>query len=130
MHANSKHNMPLEKEYYWGPKNGKPLWAKCDMVMTDLDSVASSTSTPSSREGQNHLPVPELGRNDLRRVRLGVANAIDLDALIVPEAKEELAGYLKRFRARFDQVPQAQEEARLRSALTAAGSGCAPQLPG
>jgi uncharacterized protein YifN (PemK superfamily) len=100
MHANSKHNIPLEKEYYWSPKNGKPLWAKCDMVMTTslrrLEHVSAF-----SREGQNYLPVPELGRNDLRRVRLGVANAIDLDALIVPEAKEELTSYLKRFRARF-----------------------------
>ena len=48
------------------------------------------------------MPVPELARDDLRRVRLGVANAIDLDAWIVPEAKQELASYLKRFRAKFD----------------------------
>jgi uncharacterized protein YifN (PemK superfamily) len=100
MHANSKHNVPLEKDYYWGTKNGKPLWAKCDMVMTTsirrLEHVNSF-----SREGQNQLPIPELARNDLRRVMLGVANAIDLDAVIAPEAKEELASFLKRFRTKF-----------------------------
>jgi uncharacterized protein YifN (PemK superfamily) len=100
MHANTKHNIPLEKEYYWGTKNGKPLWAKCDMVMTTSTRRLEHVNA-FSRDGQNQLQVPELARNDLRRVRLGVANAIDLDALIVREAKEELTSYLKRFRAKF-----------------------------
>jgi uncharacterized protein YifN (PemK superfamily) len=101
MHANSKHNVPLEKDYYWGTRNGKPLWAKCDMVLTTSTRRLEHVNA-FERDGQNHLPVPELARDDLRRVRLGVANAIDLDAWIVPEAKQELAGYLKRFRAKFD----------------------------
>ena len=101
MHASTKHNVPLEKEYYWGTKNGKPLWAKCDMVLTTTTRRLEHVNA-FDREGQNQLPVPELARDDLRRVRLGVANAIDLDALIIPEAKKELASYLKRFRAKFD----------------------------
>ena len=101
MHASSKHNVPLEKDYYWGTRNGKPLWAKCDMVLTTTTRRLEHVNA-FQREGQNYLPVPELARDDLRRVRLGVANAIDLDALIVPAAKEELASYLKRFKAKFD----------------------------
>ena len=101
MHANAKHNIPLQKDYYWGTQNGKPLWAKCDMVLTTSIRRLEHVNA-FSRAGQNQLQVPELARDDLRRVRLGVANAIDLDALIVPEAKEELASYLKRFRAKFN----------------------------
>ena len=100
MHANAKHNIPLEKDYYWGTKNGKPLWAKCDMILTTSTRRLEQVNAFDS-QGQNHLPVPELARDDLRRVRLGVANAIDLDALIVSEAKQELTSYLKRFRAKF-----------------------------
>jgi uncharacterized protein YifN (PemK superfamily) len=99
MHANARHNVPLGKDYYWGTKNGKPLWAKCDMVLTTSIRRLEHVNA-FSRSGQNHLPVPELNRDDLRRVRLGVATAIDLDDLIVPEAKEELTSYLKRFRAK------------------------------
>jgi uncharacterized protein YifN (PemK superfamily) len=100
MHASSRHNIPLEKTYYWCPKSGKQLWAKCDMVMTvsarRLEHVNSFTEP-----GQNRLQVPELSRQDLRRVRLGVVYAIDADGLIVPEVKKDLTGYLDRFRAKF-----------------------------
>ena len=67
--------------------------------------------TAVTRRGQNHVPVPELKRDDLMRVRLGVGHAIDLDDLIVPEAKRELRSYLKRFRAKFSRSRKGRGDA-------------------
>ena len=53
--------------------------------------------TAATKRGQNHMPAPELKRDDLMRVRLGVGYAIDLDNVILPEAKQALRSYLKRF---------------------------------
>ena len=98
--AHAKHNIPLSKDYYWSPRNGATLWAKCDMIRTvSIERLDHLTSF--AKHGQNRIPVPELKRDDLLRVRLGVAHAIDLDDAIAPEAKQELRSYLKRFRAKF-----------------------------
>lgn len=115
MHANARHNVPLEKTYYWGLKSGNPLWAKCDMLMTVSTRRLEQVNT-ATEPGQNHLPVPELARDDLRRVRLGVVHAIDLDAQLLPEARKELTGYLARFRAKLSALGKLRKPARKRKA--------------
>jgi uncharacterized protein YifN (PemK superfamily) len=95
----AKHSIPLSEPYYWGPRGGAALWAKCDMIRTvsieRLDHIRAY-----AKQGKNRIPVPELRKDDLKRIRLGVAYAVGLDAVIVPDAKAELGTFLKRFRNR------------------------------
>lgn len=95
----TRHCVPLEKPYYWGPRDGAPLWAKCDMVGTVSVGRLKLLASARAPFGQNSLPVPQVGKEDLKRIRIGVVSAIDVETLLQADVRREFGDYLKRFGA-------------------------------
>lgn len=100
----TRHVVPLSQDYPWGPHDGRPLWAKCDMI----DTVATQRLVPlrwhARHKGENRVPNPSLSKSDLRLVRLGCAHTLALDDVLTKSARKELGDYLKRARAKLAAV--------------------------
>jgi uncharacterized protein YifN (PemK superfamily) len=90
------HVVPLEKTYYWS-SGGLQLWAKCDMIYTfgfeRLEHLVAY-STQIDR-GQNHHPVPQLTKADLRNIRFGLSYAVGLEEHLEPRGRRDYSRLMR-----------------------------------
>jgi uncharacterized protein YifN (PemK superfamily) len=98
------HQVPMEKDYYWA--GDQQMWAKCDHILSVSVTRLTHLQAYANAARRNHNPVPQLSQPDLKRIRVGVGYAVELDSVIDKDVLRQHQSYLKTFRDKLRKIAQ------------------------